>query len=312
MLNATPETPVTNPLDALLAADGAGVLAIVVDVLGPSYRPVGAFMAILEDGSRVGSLSSGCIEADLAIHAQKALTDGEPTSVRYGAGSPFVDIALPCGGGLEILLVPRPDKAVLQQVVERRDARIPCTLTIDTESGTLCVADDGQTGADGVLFHVRLLPPVRFFVFGKGPEASTFAALVQSAGYPNLLASPDVETLEAAERAGCETRHLIKPDYPTAMIPDPRTAIVLFFHDHEWEPPILHAALKTDAFYIGAQGSQRARDARHAALHEMGVDDAGLERLHGPIGLIPSARDPKTLAISVLAEVVAKAMVAGE
>lgn len=89
---------------------------------------------------------------------------------------------------------------------------------------------------------------------------------------------------------------------------DDRTAVVLFFHDHDWEPPILAGALETEAFYIGAQGSQRARDARLLMLRGMGVSDAACARLHGPVGVIPSARDAGTLAVSVLAEVLAKAM----
>lgn len=41
---------------------------------------------------------------------------------------------------------------------------------------------------------------------------------------------------------------------------------------------------------------------RIRGLRERGVT-TGLERLKGPIGLIPSVRDPRVLAVSVLAEV---------
>jgi xanthine dehydrogenase accessory factor len=96
--------------------------------------------------------------------------------------------------------------------------------------------------------------------------------------------------------------------FPADLSPDERTAIVLFFHDHEWEPSLLFDALKTNAFYIGAQGSQRARDSRNRKLLELGVSEDDLRRLHGPVGLIPSARDPGTLSVSVLAEVLQKSM----
>ena len=43
-------------------------------------------------------------------------------------------------------------------------------------------------------------------------------------------------------------------------------------------------------------------------LEAMGVSEADRARLHGPVGLIPSARDAGSLAVSVLAEVLAKAM----
>ena len=68
-------------------------------------------------------------------------------------------------------------------------------------------------------------------------------------------------------------------------------------------------ALKSNAFYIGAKGSLRTRDARNAALLGMGIAKSELRRIHGPVGLIPSAREPGTLAVSVLAEILAEAQV---
>ena len=148
-------------------------------------------------------------------------------------------------------------------------------------------------------------------VFGKGPEAATFAALAASAGYPALLLSPDAETLAAGAAAGCATVHLTGPDWPADLAADPWTAVTLFFHDHDWEPPILAAALATPAFYIGAQGSRRSADLRLIALQARGLGPGDLARLKGPVGLIPSARDAGTLAVSVLAEVLAEAMARG-
>ncbi|MBL4557165.1 MAG: XdhC family protein [Rhodobacteraceae bacterium] len=59
---------------------------------------------------------------------------------------------------------------------------------------------------------------------------------------------------------------------------------------------------------ISAQGSRRARDLRLIEMQALGAAPADLERLRGPVGLIPSARDAGTLAVSVLAEVLAEAM----
>ena len=297
-----------DPIRAILDSADDSVLAVIAGVEGPSYRPLGAMMAVMAAGTRMGTLSSGCIEADIALHAGETLATGAPRMIRYGMGSPFVDIELPCGGGLDILLVPRPDKVALKQVSERQAARDACSLVIDTTSGAMEVRDIGETARDDQALTVRFAPAIRFLVFGKGPEASTFAALVQSAGYPNLLLSPDTETLQAAEAAGCPTRHMTSQSFPADLAADDRTAVVLFFHDHEWEPPILQGALKTHAFYIGSQGSQRARDARVMTLRTMGVTSHDIARLHGPVGLIPSARDAGTLAVSVLAEVLAVAM----
>ncbi|MEM6382448.1 MAG: XdhC family protein [Pseudomonadota bacterium] len=294
-----------SPLDALVRSKRDGVLAVVTGVEGPSYRPVGAMMAILPDGTRAGSLSSGCIESDLVVHAMEALDAGVPRVIRYGRGSPYIDIQLPCGGGIDILLVPRPDRVAIQEILLRQRMRTPCALSIETGDGAMVVSDVENAPSD--VFTVRIEPQLQFCVFGKGPEAGTFAALVQTAGYPNVLLSPDNETLERATNAGCDTRSLPTASFPSDLLVDRWTAIVLFFHDHDWEPPLLKAALDTPAFYIGAQGSRRARDARLETLKTMGVTEPQLDRLHGPVGLIPSARDAPTLAVSVLAEIMGKA-----
>jgi xanthine dehydrogenase accessory factor len=297
--------PLKDPITDLLGRDEDGVLAVIIGVEGPSYRPVGAVMAVHPSGQRTGNLSSGCVENDIALHALDALAEGRPRVIRYGRGSPFMDIQLPCGGGLEIALLPRPDRQVLRALAEAGTARRPVTLEIDLAGGALALADANATGREGDLFRVRFLPEIRFLVFGKGPEASTFAALVSAAGYPSVLLSPDDETLEAGRIAGAETRHLATPGWPGGLAVDDRTAVVLFFHDHDWEPPILLGAVRTPAFYIGSQGSRRARDARLMELEAMGLTEAERARLRGPIGLVPSARDARTLAVSVLAEVLA-------
>lgn len=294
---------VIEPIRQLAAHGADGALAIITRIDGPSYRPLGAMMAVMADGARFGTLSSGCVESDIALHAVEALREGRPKRVIYGKGSPYSDIQLPCGGGLEISLVPRPSAEALKAVLKAHDAREAISLNINAE-GLARARPHGPTGWEGSAFNVAIEPEIMFYVFGKGPEAASFAGLVQAAGYPNLVLSPDDETLEAAQSVGCETRHMTGPRFPDDLAPDQRSAIVLFFHDHEWEPPILEGALASEAFYIGAQGSQRAAALRKLELESLGVGPAALARLHGPIGLVPSVRDARKLAISVLAQVV--------
>ena len=69
------------PLAPLLAAD-RGALALITGVEGPSYRPLGAGMVVSETGESWGSLSSGCIERDVVIHARAALADGQVRALR--------------------------------------------------------------------------------------------------------------------------------------------------------------------------------------------------------------------------------------
>lgn len=306
-INNLPIADELKPVSAYLADPDRASLAIITNVEGPSYRPIGAMMTLFSDKHWVGTLSSGCIESDINVHASLTQQDGMPKLVKYGRGSPYIDIKLPCGGGLEIFIMPDPDRRTLEELNTRLQNRQACTMRLDLNSGEIAILDHGETARDGNILYVRYVPDPQFLIFGKGPEASTFSALVHAAGYPCLLSSPDDETLDNGKRAGVETRHIPSPIFPDDLQADTRTAIILFFHDHDWEPEILMGALKTDAFYIGAQGSKAANASRMIEMQDKGATDFDLARLSGPIGLIPSTRDAKTLAVSVLAEVLLKA-----
>jgi xanthine dehydrogenase accessory factor len=306
--HGSPHMKEVKPIQALLSQSQGAVLAVIVSVDGASYRPVGAMMTILDNGECVGSLSSGCVEADIVLHAQETRREGKANVVRYGKGSKFLDIQLPCGGGLEIILIPNPDLNVLSQVNLLQNNRKRCTLEIDIENGAMALGSAGETCLIGSKLNVEIVPEISFFVFGKGPEADVFITLVTAAGYPAILLSPDVETIERASRAGCMTKRLTSKSFPTDIDIDERSAIILFFHDHDWEPLLLFQALQTAAFYIGAQGSFQASKTRLSTLKTMGIAEQQLQRLHGPVGLIPSVKDPRTLAVSVMAEIVGKAI----
>ena len=300
----------TAPEDSLTAirflddANEPGVLAIIVDAIGPSYRPIGAMMAIAADGNYMGSLSSGCIEKDIVLNAKIALESSAVTTLRYGLGSNILDLELPCGGGLVVLLVPNPPQKLLATIVQESDNRRPVTLEV-ADDGKLTVIDSSIQTEGSASQRIRLLPDLRFILFGKGNEVTTFARLVDGLGYSQVLCSPDEAVLEIAAEVRCECMHLKAAHWPRELRADPWTAILLFFHDHEWEPPILARALREPSHFIGAQGSRKSADARKEALHLL-APHLNLSKLMGPIGLIPSTRDAKTLAISVLAEVLAQ------
>lgn len=296
-----------DPLTVLADAEVSGTLAIITHIEGPSYRSLGATMAILSDGTHVGTLSSGCIEADLVHHAKAASQQGKPVTIRYGQGSQFMDIQLPCGGRLDVTLIPSPDPGVLKELIFLLNQRQVCHFLVDLKTGKISVEADIQDIQKDNIFSVRMLPELRFLVFGKGPEASAFVSLTHTSSFPSILISPDLNMCLNAQNIGCPMLRLQKPEFPEEVLVDQRTAIVLFFHDHDWEPPILMAALSSSAFYIGAQGSRRANQSLVKELRILDVPEQQIEKLKGPIGLIPSTRDARTLAVSVLAEIMSEA-----
>ena len=76
----------------------ARVLATVVATAGSTYRKPGARMLIMSDGSYLGLLSGGCLEADLKLHAQQVLESGVSRAVEYDMRGPD-DILFGIGAG---------------------------------------------------------------------------------------------------------------------------------------------------------------------------------------------------------------------
>ena len=67
----------------------------------------------------------------------------------------------------------------------------------------------------------------------------------------------------------------------------------------------LMEALKTDAFYVGAMGSERTSAARRERLPELGLTKDEIDILHAPIGFEIQSKTPAEIAVSIMAEVTA-------
>lgn len=281
-------------------ADHGGVLCVVTGVDGAAYRPVGAAMAFLRNGVQLGTVSSGCLEGALAVEAEQVLNTGRPRQVRYGKGSPWIDIQLPCGAGLDIHLWRGGGEAILSEAVRSLKDREASSLIIPREGLELArLTAPEPAGWDGDAFSLPRIPALRYLVFGTGVETVAFAELARSAGCDVRVASDDAMVSDALSGDCMPTGDGINE----ALKADAQTAVALFFHEHQSETPILETALKSRAFWVGAQGSRRAQSLRVAALQDAGVSGEVIAHLCDRIGLIPSTRDPRTLAVSVLADV---------
>ena len=290
-----------------LLLDGAragrrGVLATITGLTGTGARAVGTHMAVLESGESAGSFSSGCVETAIVTEAREVLADGRPRSVRFGQGSPYIDIRLPCGGGMDVLFLPDPPMALLERVDGFFSSRTPFTLRVGQENGV--IAEPGIIGGGAGDFVIRHAPRLKLILLGHGAEMLAGLQLASVYGAEASVVSPEAEIVAQAAAAGTKTILLASPSARVELDADAWTAMLFLFHDHEWEPALIAQALESPAFWIGAMGSRTTQAARRAALAAHGLDEAAIARVQGPVGLIPSARDPATLALSAFAEIV--------
>ncbi|MGF1526066.1 MAG: XdhC family protein [Candidatus Competibacterales bacterium] len=271
----------------------AAALVTLVTIEGSSPRPLGAQMAVASDGRAVGYISGGCLEQAVIAEAQDALAAGANRTVRYGQGSHYIDIALPCGSALDLYFDVGIDNALLEAVLSHLDARQPVALATDLATGSSRLVADGDHLTKAChregQFLRPYLPCVRLLIFGKGPIPWYLARLAQMMGLEAVLYSPEAELRQRAAADHLAPKPLTTPAPPLDFAADDRTAVVTLFHDHEWEPAILQRAVASEAFYIGALGSRRTHAARREALAQLGLPPAAVHRVRGPVGLIPRA-----------------------
>lgn len=281
-----------------------GALIALAGVEGGAARGIGTLMAVTESGAWIGSLSGGCVEAALVGEAQRVIASGKAELLRIGAGSPLIDIRLPCGSGIDLLLLPDPDAAEIARACALLEARRPLLLSLGIDGTDRAAEASGadHTGWQDGTFTLRVDPSLRLLIAGHGEEVTALAALARSWGAEVLVLTPDERTAAAA---GTEAILLKTPARHPALALDAWSALVMLFHDHDWEGQLLGQALEQEALFIGAMGSHQTHARRLEALRAGGIAEADAARIAGPIGLIPAARDPQTLALSVLAQVVA-------
>ncbi|MCP5364462.1 MAG: XdhC family protein [Hyphomicrobiales bacterium] len=298
----------SHPLDVLEfvrehCSTGVAIV-FVTDVSGGSVRSPGIRMAVSSDGSTIGYVSNGCIEADVIMHCLRAIKERRPAAISYGLGSENFDLRLPCGGQIHLLLVPV-------------SSNIPLDATIATLAGrrnlTLALYADGRfssgsdiSSVDPADWTFRIIPKIRLFISGIGSETMILAEIARTTDMEVIVQSPDGATLDLARASGFPVRQFLGLSNTPLFEADALTAHALMFHDHEWEVKLLTEALRSEAFYVGALGSIRAQENRFQALLAAGLCKENVERLKAPIGLVPRLRDPHLLAISVVAEIAAE------
>jgi len=296
--------------DEWLHAGHRAVMGTVVRTWGSAPRPIGALVVIRDDGLVVGSVSGGCIEDDLVDRVrQKAAAAERPERVKYGVtAEEAFKFGLPCGGTIELVLEPLNRDSQVGRLLERVAAGRHTVRTLDLASGTVTLADgDGTDVLD--CNDARLItafgPRWRLLVIGAGQLTHFVAQMALALDYAVTICDPREEYADGWLVPGTELVRSMPDDTVLALKPDRHTAIVALTHDPKLDDLALIEALKSDAYYVGAIGSQRNQAKRKERLLEFGVTVAQLERLHGPVGLKNGARTPPEIAVSILAEMTA-------
>jgi xanthine dehydrogenase accessory factor len=159
--------------------------------------------------------------------------------------------------------------------------------------------------AEGQVFLTVYVPPPRLVATGAVHISQALAPMARILGYDVTIVDPRT-AFATPERF---------PDVPlvaewpdTALPPlniDRYTAFVALTHDPKIDDPALLHVLERGCFYVGALGSKKTHARRLERLKANGASEAGLARIHAPIGLPIGAVSPAEIAVAIMGEITA-------
>ena len=313
------------------AANDEICLATVVAVEGSAYRRPGARMLLTSAGQRAGTVSGGCLEAEIAKKAWW-LTERGSSLQRY---SSFFDddgdmpYGLGCGGTV-IVLLERGDLAVhsleaLRRSIELRTESLIVTSLDPASAGTTLILDDagdivlnrnatpetlalarqalktGQSQQVEGFFLEHLAPPPSLILFGAGDDALPLVDFTAALGW-HVTVADDRSSLARPDRFA---RAAAVQNLDTALARvRPETAAVIMSHSYEQDRKVLRVLLPQDMKYIGVLGPRRRTErllGEIAPALELTPVEC-LARLHTPVGLDLGGHSPASIALSIAAE----------
>ncbi|WP_263378567.1 XdhC family protein [Granulicella paludicola] len=303
----------------------ARALVTLVRVEGSSYRRVGARMLICEDGTYVGGISGGCLEADLLRRAAWRVRAGavverfstlfdDTEEIPYGLG---------CGGTLYLLLEPAdtPEFAALMEAIEASlpdgsrhgEAREVVTLLpgngtplnrfVQDATGRLIAGNILPLSDAAQTFTERMEPPQRLLLLGAGNDAQPMVSFAAQMGWTVTVV--DGRTSWARPERFPQAEQVLVATTLNGISVTDHDAVVIMTHSYEQDRAWLTEVLPRSPRYLGLLGA-RHRSAlllsESAVILGWDVEQV-CERVFAPIGLDLGGDGAEAIALATVAEI---------
>jgi xanthine dehydrogenase accessory factor len=313
------------------------VLATVVSTAGSTYRKAGARMLIMADGSYLGLLSGGCMEADLAAHAREVIEAGTPRAIEYDMRGPddvLFGLGAGCEGAMRILLEPagRETLAATALAAAGRAAQrgemsslivvhdsdelplgtyhaaseLPMVLqdawrSALTESTSRTVVWD-RDGARQRAFAQFLAPPPQLLICGAGPDVSPVVVAARNLGWGVTVVDHRPAYARESRFPGAKVQLVDAHALRRAVDVDRfHAALVMSHHLKADESYLRELAEAGTPDYIGLLGP---RVRRERLTKELGpVAETLRTRIRGPVGIDIGALTPEAIALSIVSQI---------
>jgi xanthine dehydrogenase accessory factor len=288
----------------------AVALVTLVRVEGSSYREVGARLLVAGNGEYGGSISGGCLEAEVVRKAGWMVRGGAVVE-RYSTlfdDTAEIPYGLGCGGTVDLLVEPAGTAEfeglmeALEASLEGGESRVVTWLPENGGPLRRVVGDEEVEGG----FEERIEAPQRLVVFGAGDDARPLVQMAALMGW-NVVVVDGRAQWARAERFPEATLVVVAEGFGEleALEIGARDAVVVMTHSYEQDRVWLAGALRCGPRYLGLLGA-RHRSAllvrETAALLGWSVERA-CEGLFAPVGLDLGGDGAEAIALAVVAEI---------
>jgi xanthine dehydrogenase accessory factor len=285
-------------------------LGTIVKTWGSAPRPVGAMVAIRDDGLIAGSVSGGCVEDDLVEKIKtQAVAAERPHLVTYGVtNEEATRWGLPCGGTLQLVVEPVTDASGIAELLERISHQQLVRRRLDMASGRATLEPGRWQDVlefDGSELSAVHGPRWRLLLIGAGQLTRYLAEMARMLDYQVVVVEPREEYFAGWDLEGVPLNRGMPDDVVRESNLDGHSAVIALTHDPKLDDLALMEALKSAAFYVGAIGSKKNNDARRKRLEEFDLAKDEIARLRGPVGLYIGSKTPPEIAVAILAEMTA-------
>lgn len=325
-------------LETLERTGERSMLATITHVEGSAYRKEGTSMLFLEDGSQVGVLSAGCLEADLAARVPNLLASGASCSVVFDmrTSDPLSWGEGPgCDGVVHVTMEPVVGKLaghlrILKEHLDQRQEVVhikrfdsdrsvsdylfvaenrrmfgdwsgPLPQEVQDRAAPELVRKSGLKWLSSMQTDVYVhtyYPQPRLILFGAGPDARPLAAFAAAAGFAVVVCDWRPALCKRTYFPDAAALVVGRPEELLETIPCTAYDSAIVMTHHYQKDGQLIRLLSERPLCYLGILGSKKRAER--LLHD--IPHRG--NIHSPVGMAIGAEGPAEIAVSILADVI--------
>jgi xanthine dehydrogenase accessory factor len=326
--------PIYRELMNLIDAGQSCAFAVLIETKGSTPQKCGAKAIFLPDGRVLGTLGGGCLEAETRQKALRAIETGKAFTFRAVLDDDFGwDDGLICGGAVQTFVQPNPQsRDVVSELLKETRQRRMLVTALDSGKRALFTGDEiivadepgferyAATCAEllkepepepvtiGDAYFEPILPKPTLVIFGAGHVGAAVGKLAAWSGF-EVIAVDDRASFANKERFPDAKQVIVdEPAKVARELPiDEDTYLCIVTRGHRNDAVVLKEVIHSQAGYIGMIGSKRKVRTVMEGFIKDGICTAEqFRRVHSPMGVAIHSVTVEEIAVSVVAELIAK------